>query len=44
MLLQDLQLYIAKTVIVATGSEHRNLNVPGEEEFSGKGVSYCAVL
>lgn len=36
-------VYIAKTVIVATGSEHRNLNVPGEEEFSGKGVSYCAV-
>ena len=32
-------VYIAKTVIVATGSEHRNLNVPGEEEFSGKGVA-----
>lgn len=36
-------VYIAKTVIVATGCEHRNLNVPGEKEFSGKGVSYCAV-
>ena len=28
---------------IATGSEHRNLDVPGEEQFSGKGVSYCAV-
>lgn len=35
--------YLAKTIIVASGSEHRKLGVPGEEEFSGKGVSYCAV-
>ena len=35
--------YIAKSIIIATGSEHRNLDVPGEEQFSGKGVSYCAV-
>ncbi len=33
----------AKSVIIATGSEHRKLGVPGEKEFSGKGVSYCAV-
>lgn len=33
----------AKTVIIATGAEHRHLGVPGEEEFSGMGVSYCAV-
>lgn len=34
--------YETKTVIVATGAHHRKLNVPGEEEFSGMGVSYCA--
>lgn len=33
----------AKTVIIASGSEHRKLGVPGEIELSGKGVSYCAV-
>ncbi|AMA71784.1 MULTISPECIES: thioredoxin-disulfide reductase [Aneurinibacillus] len=33
----------AKSVIVATGAEHRELGVPGEKEFSGRGVSYCAV-
>ncbi len=32
----------AKTVIFATGSNKRHLGLPGEEEFSGKGVSYCA--
>lgn len=32
----------AKAVVVATGSAYRKLNVPGEEEFSGRGVSYCA--
>lgn len=32
----------ARAVIVATGSSYRHLNVPGEEGFSGKGVSYCA--
>lgn len=31
-----------KTVIFATGSKKRHLGVPGEEEFSGKGVTYCA--
>ncbi len=31
-----------KTAIIATGSEPRKLNVPGEKEFLGKGVSYCA--
>jgi thioredoxin reductase (NADPH) len=30
------------TVILATGAKHRHLGVPGEEEFSGRGVSYCA--
>lgn len=32
----------AKTVIFATGSNKRHLDVPGEKEFAGKGVSYCA--
>lgn len=35
--------YLAKSVIVATGAEHRLLGVPGEKELSGRGVSYCAV-
>ena len=32
-----------KYVIIATGKEIRKLNVPGEEELSGHGVSYCAL-
>ena len=32
----------AKTIILATGADHAHLNVPGEEAFSGRGVSYCA--
>lgn len=35
--------YKAKTVIITTGAQHRNLNIPGEKELSGRGVSYCAV-
>lgn len=35
--------YRAKVVIICTGSEHKKLGVKGEEEFSGRGVSYCAV-
>jgi len=34
--------YKGKTVIVATGSMGRKAGIPGEEEFLGKGVSYCA--
>ena len=34
--------YQSKTIILATGSSHRHLDVTGEEEFIGKGVSYCA--
>ncbi len=33
---------LARGVIIATGASHRKLGVPGEEEFSGRGVSYCA--
>ena len=31
-----------KAVLIATGAKHRKLGVPGEEEFTGAGVSYCA--
>lgn len=34
--------YSAKAVIIATGVTNRKLNLKGEEEFVGKGVSYCA--
>lgn len=33
----------AKTVIIATGAQSAKLGVPGEKEFTGRGVSYCAV-
>lgn len=32
----------AKTVLIATGSEYNKIGVPGEEEFYGRGVHYCA--
>lgn len=35
--------FVAKAVIIATGSERVKLGVPGEKEFIGKGVSYCAL-
>ena len=34
--------YQSKTIILATGSSHRHLDAKGEDEFLGKGVSYCA--
>ncbi len=34
--------YLARTVILAMGAEHRKLEVPGEEELANKGISYCA--
>ena len=33
----------AKAVIIATGTKERKMNIPGEEEMTGRGVSYCAV-
>ena len=36
-------VYKAKTVIIATGANHRHLDVPGEDEYGSRGVSYCAV-
>lgn len=35
--------FIAKAVVIATGSDQRKLGAPGEQEYSGRGVSYCAV-
>lgn len=35
-------MYEAKSIIIATGASPRKLNVPGEKEFAGRGVSYCA--
>lgn len=37
------QVYDASAVILATGTQKRKLHVPGEAEFLGRGVSYCAV-
>jgi thioredoxin reductase (NADPH) len=34
--------YTTKNIIIATGSSPRLLNVPGEQEFKGSGISYCA--
>src|SRR3984957_6055555 len=34
--------YLARTVIIATGSSYRELNAPGEKRLSGHGVSWCA--
>jgi len=34
--------YKAKSVILATGGKSRMLNIPGEYDFKGKGISYCA--
>lgn len=39
----DMEDYTTKSLVVATGSEHRKLGVEGEEEYSGRGVSYCAI-
>ena len=39
----DGDTFSCRSVIVATGTKRRELGVPGEKEFLGKGVSYCAV-
>lgn len=39
----DGSVYMAKAVIVATGTQERLMNIPGESENVGRGVSYCAV-
>lgn len=34
--------FLCRVLIICTGTEYRKLGVPGEEEFKGRGVSYCA--
>lgn len=36
------EMYLARALIVATGSRPRQLNVPGEQEYWGRGVSFCS--
>ena len=36
--------YQAKAVLIATGTKERKMKIPLEEELTGHGVSYCAVL
>lgn len=35
--------FVGKTLLVATGSSPRKLNIPGEEELAGKSISWCAI-
>ncbi|MES0359617.1 MAG: thioredoxin-disulfide reductase [Anaerolineales bacterium] len=39
---QNGKLYLAETLIITTGASAVHLNVPGENDFTGRGVSYCA--
>lgn len=39
----DSETYETHALVIATGSEYRKLGVPGEDEYGGRGVSYCAV-
>jgi alkyl hydroperoxide reductase subunit F len=39
----DGQIYLTKTIIVASGKRPRLLNIPGEKELFGKGVNYCSI-
>lgn len=37
------EIFRAKTILIATGSNPRHLGVPGEDAYAGKGVAYCAI-
>ena len=39
----DMGEYLSRALIIASGSKHRELGVPGEQDYVGKGISYCAV-
>ncbi len=43
ILYSDADEYKARSVVIATGSRHRELNIPGEKEYAYKGVSYCSI-
>jgi thioredoxin reductase (NADPH) len=40
--LSNKETIIAKTILLATGTKHRHLELPKEKELTGKGISYCA--
>ena len=40
---EDGDVFYGKSLIIAAGVKHKHINLPREEEFTGKGVSYCAV-
>ncbi|WP_174591286.1 NAD(P)/FAD-dependent oxidoreductase [Methanocella conradii] len=42
-LYSDVDEYRCRSIIVATGARHRELNIPGEKDFVYKGVSYCSI-
>ncbi|MFC1608663.1 NAD(P)/FAD-dependent oxidoreductase [Patescibacteria group bacterium] len=42
LLLSDGNTLNSKSILLAMGTKHRHLGVPGEKEFAGKGVSFCA--
>jgi thioredoxin reductase (NADPH) len=42
VVLENGQVIETKAVVIATGAKHRSLGVPGEQELTGAGVSYCA--
>ncbi len=43
ILTENKKVFKSKAVIIASGSDPRPLEIPGEKEFLGKGVSYCAI-
>ncbi len=42
IVIDDYETIKAKKIVIATGTTPRKLNIPGEQEFMGKGISYCA--
>lgn len=37
------EFFESKTLLIALGSEHKKLNIPGEKEFKGRGIFYCSI-
>jgi thioredoxin reductase (NADPH) len=42
IIIDEYETIKAKKIVIATGTSPRKLNIPGEQEFLGKGISYCA--
>lgn len=42
VILRDGRSYFTRSIIIASGKQWRKLNVPGEREFTGRGVAYCS--